>query len=104
MAKTSYAFASGAVRAHETALLTRQDMDQLLALRTPERVTAALRDKGYGLPAGDRENMEDLTAAGAGEAVGISPQPRTGFPAVYPLPGAKRLPERTDRPQGGPAG
>ena len=60
MAKTSYAFASGAVRAHETALLTRQDMDQLLALRTPERVTAALRDKGYGLPAGDRENMEDL--------------------------------------------
>ncbi len=60
MAKTSYAFASGAVRAHETTLLTRQDMDQLLALRTPERVTAALRDKGYGLPVGEREDMEDL--------------------------------------------
>lgn len=48
MASVSYAYAVGNVRAHEVTLLSRQDLEQLLAHKTPEMLAAALRDKGYG--------------------------------------------------------
>ena len=57
VANTSYAYAVGNVRAHETALLTRQDMEQLLAVRDPARLAAALQDKGFGIDGGDTDAL-----------------------------------------------
>lgn len=55
MASVSYAYAVGNVRAHEASLLSRQDLEQLLAQKTPEMLASALRDKGYGDAAGDED-------------------------------------------------
>ena len=54
---TSYAYASGSVRAHETGLLTLQDMEQLLAVRDAGRLSAELRDKGYGQEGADTDSL-----------------------------------------------
>ena len=56
----SYAFACGSVRARESGLLTAQERETLLALRTPEQLTAALRDRGWGDAAGLAEGEELL--------------------------------------------
>lgn len=47
MPAVSYAFAVGNVRAKEGALLKKQDIEQLLALRSVAAVTDLLKDKGY---------------------------------------------------------
>lgn len=52
---TSYAFACGSVRVQESGLLTAQERETLLSLRTPAQLTAALRDRGYGDAAGQAE-------------------------------------------------
>lgn len=57
MANTSYAYAVGNVRAHETTLLSRQDLDQLLGIRESARLAAALQDKGYGTEGGDIDTL-----------------------------------------------
>lgn len=56
----SYAFACGSVRARESDLLTAQEREALLALRTPDQLTAALRDRGWGDTAGSAEGEELL--------------------------------------------
>ena len=56
----SYAFACGSVRARESGLLTAQEREALLALRTPDQLTAALRDRGWGDAAGSAEGEELL--------------------------------------------
>lgn len=48
VADTSYAYASGNVRAREPALLQKQDIEQLLGQKDLARLEAALRDKGFG--------------------------------------------------------
>lgn len=65
----SYAFAVGSVRAKENALLTQQDMEQLMLAASDRELAAMLRDKGYGDPAGNggmdellREETEQLWA------------------------------------------
>lgn len=59
MAHGSYAYAVGNVRARETGLLTRAELEQLLALDGPAQLAAALRDRGYGDPAA-QGNVEEL--------------------------------------------
>lgn len=44
----SYAYAVGNIRAREGRLLTRQDMERLLAAGEVSRLEAALRDRGFG--------------------------------------------------------
>lgn len=53
----SYAYAVGNVRAHETALLTRQDLEQMLAVKEPARLAAALQDKGFGADGADTDTL-----------------------------------------------
>ena len=57
----SYAYAVGNIRAREVKLLTRQDMEQLLAAGDISRLEAALLDKGFGAekPGAFRERGED---------------------------------------------
>ena len=50
MATKSYAFAVGNVRAKETTLLKKQDIEQLLVLKSSAEGFAFLRDKGYAYP------------------------------------------------------
>ncbi|MBR7092527.1 MAG: V-type ATPase subunit [Clostridia bacterium] len=64
----TYAYAVGNIRACETRLLTRQDMEQLLALRDPAELMTVLREKGFGgadaQPAQDAEQLlQQETAA-----------------------------------------
>ena len=54
---TSYAYASGNVRAHETGLLNVQDLEQLMATRDAGRLAAALRDKGYGAEGAETDQL-----------------------------------------------
>ena len=49
----SYAYAVGNVRARESSLLTRQDLDQLLVLSGTDELLSVLRDKGLGGPPAD---------------------------------------------------
>ena len=48
MPSVSYAFAVGNVRAKESALLKKQDIEQLLALNSRGEAASFLKDKGYG--------------------------------------------------------
>ncbi len=50
MATRSYAFAVGNVRARENALLKKQDIYQLISLKTPAEAIGFLRDKGFAYP------------------------------------------------------
>lgn len=43
----SYAYAVGNVRARESSLLTRQDLDQLLVLSGADELLSVLRDKAW---------------------------------------------------------
>ncbi len=54
MRETDYAYAVSRIRAQELKLLTRQDLEQLLACQTAEECTRLLADKGWD---GDREDM-----------------------------------------------
>lgn len=58
----SYAYAVGNVRARESSLLTRQDLDQLLVLSGTDELLSELRDKGLGGPPADGSaaGMDDL--------------------------------------------
>ena len=56
-----YIYAVARIRAKELGLLTRQDLEQLLSLRTAEDCVRALRDKGWGR--GDETSPEALLAA-----------------------------------------
>lgn len=60
MATTSYAFATGSVRARENALLTRQEFDGLLLVADEKELAARLRDRGYGDPAEPAADVEGL--------------------------------------------
>lgn len=48
----SYEFSIGSVRAHENALFTKTDIEQLLGCRTTAELCQMLSDKGYGSIAG----------------------------------------------------
>lgn len=58
----TYAYAVGNIRACEARLLTRQDVEQLLAVRTADELVAQLRDKGFGAQDAARpaEGAEEL--------------------------------------------
>lgn len=62
----SYAYAVGNIRAREVRLLTRQDLEQLLAAGEIPRLEAGLRDKGFGAAGrlsagtGEENSMEQL--------------------------------------------
>lgn len=60
MPKQSYAYAVGNVRAREAALLTRADLEQLLAQPDTAAIAALLRDRGYGNPAAGQETLDAL--------------------------------------------
>ncbi len=45
-----YIYAVARVRARELSLLSKQDVDQLMACRSPEEVLRQLRDRGWGSP------------------------------------------------------
>lgn len=55
----SYAFAVGSVRAREGALLTRQEMEQLMAAGSERELADRLRDKGLGSPT-ERGGMDSI--------------------------------------------
>jgi len=57
MPTKSYAYSTGNVRAKETALLKKQDLEQLIALKTTEAATAFLREKGFSGDTGDVSEM-----------------------------------------------
>ena len=44
----SYAYSTGNVRAKEVTLLKRQDIEQMLSLKTTKEATSFLREKGFG--------------------------------------------------------
>lgn len=64
---TSYEFATGSVRVRECALLSRQDMEQLLAAPDEASLQALLMDKGYGDPADGNVTVEAMLAKRAEE-------------------------------------
>ncbi len=63
MPSASYAFAVGNVRAKESALLKKQDIEQLLTLGSRKAVADFLKDKGYG----DAETPADIDTLLAAE-------------------------------------
>lgn len=58
----SYEYAVGAVRAKETKLLRRADLETLFSAKTEEELVRVLQDKGYGDAAGSA-TVEDLLTA-----------------------------------------
>lgn len=58
----SYAYAVGNIRAREAQLLTRQELEGLLALRDPAMFKQALRDRGIGGEdsPGEERSVDDL--------------------------------------------
>ncbi len=59
MPTKSYAFAVGNVRAKETTLLKKQDLEQMLALNSVLELASFLKDKGFGFAdtAGDVDEL-----------------------------------------------
>lgn len=62
MPTKSYAFAVGNVRAKETALLKKQDIEQMLALNSVSALSAFLKDKGFGF-ADTSSDIDELLLA-----------------------------------------
>ena len=58
----TYAYAVGNIRACEARLLTRQDIEQLLAVRDTAQLERLLRDKGFGTAQDGREIAGDVEA------------------------------------------
>ncbi len=56
----SWAFAVGSVRAKESALLTRQELDGLLQCADERELAARLRERGYGDPAAPADDVDGL--------------------------------------------
>lgn len=63
MAQKSMAFSVGSVRARESALLTMQDMEQLLHTGSEAELVRMLHDKGYGSATGQETDTDALLAA-----------------------------------------
>ena len=57
MATKSYAFAVGNVRARENTLLKKQDIYQLISLKSSAEAITFLRDKGYAYPETPDESL-----------------------------------------------
>ncbi len=50
MHETEYAYAVARIRANETKLLTRADIDQLIEAESYEAAVRLLADKGFAVP------------------------------------------------------
>ena len=58
-----YIYAVARIKARELSLLTQQDLDRLMACKTPAECFRALADKGWG--AGGETSAEAIFAVGA---------------------------------------